>query len=129
MSQSQKDHDSLDGMEQITAALASSSSSLSVNSGDISQDALPLSSRSDSTEDSAFSEDSDYSEHLHGSGHLTMPKRKRCSRCERARLLSKDEWKRFKNGKAPLLALPPEIHHLIFDYLNPIDAVCLSLVK
>lgn len=37
-----------------------------------------------------------------------------------------DAWKAYKNL---FLAMPPEIHVEIFKRLNPIDAVCLSLVK
>jgi hypothetical protein len=37
-------------------------------------------------------------------------------------------WKRFYKT-IPFLGVPPEIHLKIFTFLNPIDAVCLSLVK
>ncbi|KAH8818178.1 hypothetical protein F5882DRAFT_512489 [Hyaloscypha sp. PMI_1271] len=37
-------------------------------------------------------------------------------------------WKRFCKTN-PFLGVPPEIHLKIFTFLNPIDAVCLSLVN
>jgi hypothetical protein len=39
------------------------------------------------------------------------------------------EWKLVPKHKTPFLAVPPEIHLKIMSYLNPIDAVCLSLAK
>jgi hypothetical protein len=43
-------------------------------------------------------------------------------------LSAKDVWKQFSKT-TPFLGVPPEIHLKIFSFLNPIDAVCLSLVK
>lgn len=40
----------------------------------------------------------------------------------------KDAWKQFSKT-TPFLGVPPEIHLRIFSFLNPIDAVCLSLVN
>jgi hypothetical protein len=40
-----------------------------------------------------------------------------------------EAWKAFPKDKIPFLAVPPEIHLRIFSFLNPLDAVCLSLVK
>jgi hypothetical protein len=39
-----------------------------------------------------------------------------------------EAWKQFSKT-IPFLGVPPEIHLKIFTFLNPIDAVCLSLVK
>jgi hypothetical protein len=46
-------------------------------------------------------------------------------------LVVDDAWKHFEATKhtVPFLAVPPEIHLKIFSLLNPIDFVCLSLVK
>jgi len=38
-------------------------------------------------------------------------------------------WQVVMKKKTPFLAIPPEVHLLIFEWLNPIDAVCLSIVK
>jgi hypothetical protein len=35
----------------------------------------------------------------------------------------------WKAHNVPFLAVPPEIHLRIFQYLNPVDATCLSLVR
>jgi hypothetical protein len=43
-------------------------------------------------------------------------------------LATKDAWKQFSKT-TPFLGVPPEIHLKLFGLLNPIDAVCLSLVK
>lgn len=45
--------------------------------------------------------------------------------------VANDAWKHFQATKhtVPFLAVPPEIHLKIFSFLNPIDSVCLSLVK
>ena len=43
-------------------------------------------------------------------------------------LATKDVWKQFSKT-TPFLGVPPEIHLKIFGFINPIDAVCLSLVK
>jgi hypothetical protein len=40
-----------------------------------------------------------------------------------------EAWKAFPKDKIPFLAVPPEIHFRIFSFLNPVDVVCLSLVK
>jgi len=40
--------------------------------------------------------------------------------------IPQDSW---KSQTIPFLALPPEIHLAIFKLLDPIDTVCLSLVK
>jgi hypothetical protein len=45
------------------------------------------------------------------------------------RIVDPDAWKPFSNHKVPFLAIPPEIHLKILPYLNPIDTICLSLVK
>jgi hypothetical protein len=42
--------------------------------------------------------------------------------------VANEAWKRFYKT-IPFLCVPPEIHLKIFTFLNPIDAVCLSLVK
>jgi hypothetical protein len=42
--------------------------------------------------------------------------------------VANEAWKRFYKT-IPFLGVPPEIHLKIFTFLNPIDAVCLSLVK
>ncbi|PMD45078.1 hypothetical protein L207DRAFT_507994 [Hyaloscypha variabilis F] len=39
-----------------------------------------------------------------------------------------DAWRQFTKT-VPFLGVPPEIHLKIFTFLNPIDAVCLSLVN
>jgi len=39
-----------------------------------------------------------------------------------------EAWRQFTKT-IPFLRVPPEIHLKIFTFLNPIDAVCLSLVK
>jgi len=38
-------------------------------------------------------------------------------------------WQVVMMKETPFLAIPPEVHLLIFEWLNPIDAVCLSIVK
>jgi hypothetical protein len=40
-----------------------------------------------------------------------------------------EAWRAFPKDKIPFLAVPPEIHLRIFSFLNPVDAVCLGLVK
>lgn len=42
-----------------------------------------------------------------------------------------DQWQSFEVMKQahPILGVPLEVHLLIYEYLSPIDAVCLSLVK
>lgn len=42
--------------------------------------------------------------------------------------VANEAWKRFYKT-IPFLGVPPEIHLKIFTFLNPIDAVCLSLVN
>lgn len=39
-----------------------------------------------------------------------------------------DAWKTSKN-RVPFLAVPPEIHLKIFEFLHPVEAVCLSVIK
>lgn len=39
-----------------------------------------------------------------------------------------EAWKQYIKT-IPFLGVPPEIHLKIFTFLNPIDAVCLSLIK
>jgi hypothetical protein len=39
-----------------------------------------------------------------------------------------DAWKNFPK-RVPFLAVPPEIHLKIFEFLHPVEAVCLSVVK
>lgn len=41
----------------------------------------------------------------------------------------KDSWKTFSRKVVPFLAVPPEIHLKIFEFLHPVDVVCLSIVK
>jgi hypothetical protein len=43
--------------------------------------------------------------------------------------VANEAWKHFPKDTVPFLAVPPEIHLKIFSFLNPIDSVCLSLVK
>jgi hypothetical protein len=45
-----------------------------------------------------------------------------------SRPVASEAWKQFTKT-IPFLGVPPEIHLNIFTFLNPIDAVCLSLVK
>jgi len=40
-----------------------------------------------------------------------------------------EPWQLVMKKETPFLAIPPEVHLLIFEWLNPIDAVCLSIVK
>ena len=39
-----------------------------------------------------------------------------------------EAWRQFTET-IPFLGVPPEIHLKIFTFLNPIDTVCLGLVK
>jgi hypothetical protein len=55
---------------------------------------------------------------------FSIPKR-------RSKRVLKDngDWKLVPLHEIPFLAIPPELHIRILELLNPIDAVCLSLVK
>lgn len=41
----------------------------------------------------------------------------------------KEAWKLYSKHLTPFLAVPPEIHLKILEFLNPVDSVCLSLTK
>ena len=43
--------------------------------------------------------------------------------------MSKNAWKEVPKDTTPFLDLPQEIQLKVFEYLNPIDSTCLSLVK